>query len=603
MSVNDIGNALSTSAKGVGDTLKNSPGANNEELSKFVGGYGQTGSSAGSAGGEAVKEIGDSDPTGAKTKAANKAADDKVKADAEAAAVQTKDAANSAAIKNIGTGQVNTAGAITLDNQEHIDKLNALGTATGTALTKVISTLEDTGNETKKLTDSIPGMTDALSSAITKSSGELNTDKKAVTDIADALKEKLAASTAGLADKQKLVEEQTGKIDQLLKDNDPKKIAQALTEQQNDVTKQKMELAQKSIDQSQDLAKWYQGIATNYSDIATRYRDAVTGLTGAEQAGMKNTAAQDSAAMSAVSAQGAASAFKGRALTTGQQAAFMATGQQAAASAYSSALDRMSQIDEQRRQMQFNIVNASGQQELANRQGGAAMQSNQIGMQSAQRMQQANYMQTGQDANAQRTYNAGLDTVSQGMQGITTSLAGIQQMANYDMSAADIGIRGAQTQGGLVDQSARYSVNQADMAKTGFDASMSATAMSAQLQQQRANIGIASGNMTMTGANFQQGTMDEIYGLHRDTLESQLAAGTYADVAGIAQREGTFSQMLGVNETAAARTDASKAKSAAQAGQVAGVVGAVVGAYASGSPQGAAAGYQVGQGAGQAASY
>lgn len=125
------------------------------------------------------------------------------------------------------------------------------------------------------------------------------------------------------------------------------------------------------ITQAKGIADAYKDISTNYQDIASRYKDAVTGLSDNEKATYEGAASQNYAAMSAVSAQGNASAFKNNNLTTGQQAAFMASGEMAASSAYASAIQNMQSLDTQRRQLQEQMVTDSSNTQLQGAAGKA----------------------------------------------------------------------------------------------------------------------------------------------------------------------------------------------------------------------------------------
>lgn len=349
---------------------------------------------------------------------------------------------------------------------------------------------------------------------------------KKVQETQSSVNQTVADAKNALGASKDAVKGQTDKIQKLVDEGDPTKVAAELVKLRNETTKEQMKLAQETLTQSQDLAKWYKGLATDYTDVATRYRDAVTGLTNDEKSKFKGEAGADYNAMSAVASQGAVNSFRGQSMTTGQQAAFMGVGQQAASSAYASAMDRMQNIDEQRRQMQFNIVNAASQQSLNSQIASGAGQQSALNLAGAARSAQAGYLGDAADKNAAMTYGANSDRFAQGMAGVQMTLGGIQQQAGYDTSIASLGLQGA-------------SLN-------------------------------------------RQSAMD-IYGMKTDEVKSTMAADTYGGEARMAARAGTFAAGIGIDTM-------SQSRQAQNMANILGMVNAGAGAAAGGAKVAAAGG-------------
>lgn len=532
----------------------------------------------------------------------------------DAATLKNNSIQDAEAIESIGEKQKSAAADIQKEEASYITSLDRLGDKAGSAVVGLASDLKEgmaqtsaAAKDISSLSTKIPGLSDILDKQLLGKIGQIGGDEQKLTDT-------LKASSDALGTDKTLTSDQINKIDdltkgnpqadtiaELLKSNDPKQVAEGLAKQQDLITKQKMELATQTVTQSQDLAKWYQGIATNYSDIATRYKDAVTGLSDSEKQSMTATAARDSAAMSAVASQGSVNAFRGQTLTTGQQAAFSAVGQQAAAGAYSTAMQRMTDIDQQRREMQFNIVTASGQQQQANMQTGGAINANEIQLAGAARADASNYLQAGQTANASMAYQANADRFSEGITGINTSLAGISQMSSYDMDKANIGLENHNAQiNDLMNQSNLF-IADTNQKMAGVGMQMNADVTKTSMANQNNNTAIALYNSRMINNQFQEGILNTDNAANMTSITSKLGAATYQDEASIAARSGNFQQSLQMEGLQSAQAAADAQKRANQLGMVLGVAGAVAGGVISETPQGAAAGYAVGSGLGQAA--
>lgn len=136
---------------------------------------------------------------------------------------------------------------------------------------------------------------------------------------------------------------------------------------------QRTELANKQVEQAQTLSQWYSGLNKSYEDIAARYKNAVVGLGDQERQQMQSQAQQDYGAMSALAGRQTLPG-QGRMQTGAQLQLAQASGQQAASSAYATAQGRMADIDQQRREMQYNIVGSSMTTERANKMAGFDMQ-------------------------------------------------------------------------------------------------------------------------------------------------------------------------------------------------------------------------------------
>lgn len=460
-----LGGINKSLVKDLKDEIKN-PGQGGSQLGKTIGG-----------------EIGKTDITGQKKKARDKRAADETQDEADKQALDEKTSADSSAISHVSEKMKETAGKITAQNTEDIQKLKEIGKTAQSALDK-----------------------------LNVSTGENSAQVQANID----------------------------KLQKITAETDPRKLAENLAKEQEKITKQKMELADKTLAQSEKMSQFYEGMATSYQDIGQRYMDAVTGLQKSEKQQMQSTAMQDYAAMSAMGSQGMAAALGGGPVTGQMVSAAAGASQQAATSAYAAAQRRIQDVDQQRREMQFQMVTEATNAERANREAGASIMGQQIGIAANARSQQADTLQTGFD-----------------------------NTANLKMTANE--------------QAFAHASNTYANVLTGID------------QKQTYGQNLYSG--TMQNAGFQAGVVGDTHELALDSLESQLAADTYSDEAGIAQREGVYAATMGMQSLSDARKDKTTAANKAAAGQVTGVIGGAVGAYF-GGPAGAAAGYQAGSGLG-----
>ncbi len=466
------------------------------------------------------KEIGKTDITGGKGK---KRAAEK-RNDADQQRLDNKTEQDNAAIDRIGGEQKKAAGELAGVGKETVDALNGLGSQVTDAVNKLNPAL------------------DQLAADVTSSTQNYH---------------------KGTKENQGKVQGQLDKIDKLIEQNDPKKLADELAKEQDKITKQKTELAQQSLEDSKKLSEWYKGIATSYEDIGKRYKDAVTGLSSAEKTQMRGEAQQDFAAMSAMGAQGFKNVLgaAGGAMTGNMSAIVAGASMRGATDAYSMAMGRMAQVDEQRRQMQFQMVQAASNDERANRALGASIQGRELDMAAAARAQQAGYLQEGFDSSAGIRYQGNMDMLNAGFKGIQTNLAGIDQMQGYNtqMFSADmqnIGMRG-------------------DLAQGQFAS-------------------------TMQGIGVNAGIIGAIGDVKSGVIMNNLGANTYADDAGIRARAGVYGQQNALDQVKDGRMEGARAATSNAVGNITGTVGAVVGGYFGGTA-GAGAGYTAGKGVGTAA--
>lgn len=389
---------------------------------------GAVGGGTGALLGVASDELGKTDITGSKAK--TKAAQDKARQAEDDATIRAKQ--DDASIANIDKKMTEAAGQTATQNASDIAKLTEIGGKGDKALETLTST-------TKTNTDKTQTAIDALAT--------------------------------------------------LTGETDPRKLAATLVEQQAGITQQKMDLADQTIKNAEQMSKWSEGIATSYQDIGQRYMDAVTGLSSAEKQAMRGTATQDYAAMSAMGSAGTAAALnRGGAMTGMMASAMQGAGQRAATDSYSMAQDRMANIDEQRRQMQFSIVQSASQDERANRGLGANIDAQRFGMEAGARGQQAGYLQQGFDSSANMQLGALSTAFQQGSQTYQNTAAGINQMQGYGQNLF---------------------------------------------------------GSTMQNNQFQAGIVGQTGDLARDTIGSNFQAATYADEAGISTREGRYTEGMG----------------------------------------------------------
>lgn len=310
----------------------------------------------------------------------------------------------------------------------------------------------------------------------------------------------IAAQNKVLADQ---ISSENSKVSDALAraDTDTSKLIKDYELKREDLATQQSALADKQVNDAQKLSKWYEGIATSYEDIGKRYSDAVVGLSQGEEQQMRGTAQADFAAMSAMGAQGMSAQMRGMGPVGGNMMQIMAASSQRAASdSYSSAMGRMENIDQQRREMQFNIVQSSSEDERQNRQMGYNMQAGQFDRE----FQAADYGIQGQ-------INANNDTFKSGAYGIDSSL-------NNAYGQADLAKESAKSQYGaniysdemaIKQRGGQFEQSQAIDAITQANLEKARQARSGQTGAILGTIGAAvagyySGG-TATGAGFQAG--------------------------------------------------------------------------------------------------
>ncbi len=196
-----------------------------------------------------------------------------------------------------------------------------------------------------------------------------------------AARESTEASTTEYTDKMKKLTGDdsdlakiTSKAGKDVQKTSPMEIAKEYYKNMDTILEEKTRLAKQQVDQASQMSKWYAGLNQSYEDIAGRYNKAIVGLGDAERTQMQGQNQQDYAAMSALGAQNTLPG-QGRMQTGTQMQLQQAAGAQGASSAYAAAQQRMADIDQQRRAMQYDVVSNSMSQELSNKSAGYAMES------------------------------------------------------------------------------------------------------------------------------------------------------------------------------------------------------------------------------------
>ena len=345
--------------------------------------------------------------------------------------------------------------------------------------------------------DAISAASDVLKTAANKTtaaaSKATSTSEVATSDLTNELtsltgsKSDLAAVTKKAADD--------------VKSTTPMKIYEDYKTAQDQILKDKTTLAQQQIDQAQTLSKWYSGLNKSYEDIAARYNNAITGLGDQERTKLQGQNQQDYMAMSGVAQMNIAG--QGRMQTGTQLQLQQAAGSQAASGAYSAAQQRMQDLDTQRRQMQFQVVQNSMSQELSNKQAGYGMEA---GVMSVQQGIQNNLMDTRQNMADQQygarsgAYGQSMNTFMSGTQGMATGAQSIygaktsqaQQSFGYGMSGIEAEAN-AGTYAPTMQLGLNYQKDQIGMAQQGIDISKQTLDFQKQAQTENMWAGIFTG--------------------------------------------------------------------------------------------------------------
>lgn len=417
--------------------------------------------------------------------------------------------------------------------------------------------------DSKSIADKMKDASDDINKATDESVTGKKEEIKKVTDaeakhgeaMDDASNKIGDAVTEHKGETEKTKKKATDVTDDFIASKDPNELADELRKKQDEVTQGNMDLADKKVENAEKLSQWYEGIATSYEDIGKRYQDAVVGLTNAEQMSMKGQSQQDFAAMSSMASKGATTAMRSGGMNTGAaQSLAMSSMQRSAADAYSSSLDRMANIDEQRRQMQFEIARTASSDERANRGLGASIQGSEIDKTNAALDSKADFAQVGADRNA----DIGFKGIDSGISKYGQTMSGLQSLQGYDNAIFDGAVKGAGSQ--------------ADLASAKFSG-------------------------TINAGNFNSNNYSSILGDQTDARMNELGANTYEDEASIQIRGDTYAGNMALDTQRQAELDKIKAERAAKNGAIIGAVGAVAGGI-TGGPAGAKAGYEVGSGIG-----
>lgn len=456
--------------------------------------------------------------------------DDKRKRD-EAQALDDKKKADEADIGEIGKVVKDGAATTAKNNTDASEKLDKAKTGADADTAKYKETLGKLGDSSSKLVEEVKQKTGKNEKTVEDAMGELK------------------------------------KLD--LKGTDPEKLAADLAKEAKGVTDERLKLADEKLEHANAVADWAKGIATSYTDIAQRYKDAVTGLTDAEQQAFNSGAAADYGAQMAMGAKaaGVMSRASGGAQTGAQASLFAAASTQAAASGYADAMKRKDAIDQQRREMQFAIVQSASNAERANRALGADITSEWARLSGDALDSKSDALKEGFDTRAGLLTDANREQFRQnasiadfGLAKFQNTVAGADALQSYNMDTFNTGMQGVQVGVGLA--AATYG---ADMDTYGREVD----------------------------------TITAQHGLAEDTNLANIGAGTYEADARLAARDGNYAAGVAMGTRADQRAAARDALAAQRNGMMMGVLGAGIGGFMGGAA-GAGAGYQVGSGIGAA---
>lgn len=196
------------------------------------------------------------------------------------------------------------------------------------------------------------------------------------------------------------------------------------------------------VGETQKLSKWHEGLVTSYQGIADRYRKEFE-LAEKQREKEQQQAQRDYGANAALMSKAAAVGMGAAGPMTGaQQQLMMASAQQQATNAYSSAQDRMAAMEMQRKQLGAQVVQASMNQELSNRQAGYTMDAGSIQARAGMYGHQYGAALTGIDAMTNANIYGGQAAMGIANAGAQQSLAlrglGISQdTANAQIAAAN----------------------------------------------------------------------------------------------------------------------------------------------------------------------